>query len=260
MSISSPFETRSFPSTVRGTGTTTGEYGETAGKNYFNLLKKANSAYLTSQNIDAFTKMHQQAVRYTPVGTVTSNRLRGIAKDNAKRFAQQEIQHYDLNGDGFLQQTEVAIMIAEPKQPRIIKTNNKLKDDSLTEAEKQLANAEVTKIAKEIQQQASNYLKAVDTSKDGKLDTQEIRTKTLFTDYAKLLYQKDSYKKLLSEKAFNNIDSQVTQILKKPPTLHIFAADGRITPGERKIADVVFQAPDAANRMLSKFNNACFSS
>lgn len=271
------FDLNQVPHTIAGTEPQPKLYGKSANQRYFDFNRQAADEFQRTGNTEAIEKVRQASVRYTPKGTLAKGQVTDEAVENAVGYAQGEIEHLDRDGDGALNQKEVVGFFLEPfitqLNQLIAEYQTLAQDPNATREQKQALIArfqqveEVTMLALA---KASNIFASTDIPdengrRDGKLTADEVAAKTLFDDAANDMFEdnKAAYQTItnaLQSKpgydgpSFESLEQRIAAIQQKAQR-HRMAMDGRITQGERDIADTLVDAPIPTNQVVKAIHN-----
>jgi hypothetical protein len=270
-----PFDLSQIPATVAGTEPQPKLYGRSANQRYYDLTQAAQDEFRRTGNGDPLEKINQASVRYTPEGSIAKGNVTGAALDNALGYAEADITHFDKDGDGAIDTSELAAVYVQPFADKLTQLKNRYgllaEDPQATLEQKQAILNEFHTVETVgnyyASVKAANFFKSVDVrdasgQSDGKLTADELAAKVLFDDAVLDMFQDnhESYETLMNAleaktdddgPSIQALDAKIAAILAKEHT-HPLAMDGQITADEGDIADaLVDDAPIPTNQIVS---------
>jgi hypothetical protein len=267
-----PFDLNQIPNTVSGTEPQPKLYGKSANQRYFDLTRQAADEFQRSGDAEPLEKVNRASVRYTPKGTIAKGQVTEEAIENAIGYAEGDIEQVDKDADGALSKGEVADFYMQPFVEQLNKLKNTYReleqDPNATLQQKQQvleAFEQMERMAKLAIIKAGNVVAATDVPDenglcDGKLTADELAAKTLFDDAALDMFtdNRASYQSLINAlqnktddyagPSFQQLEDRIAEI--QHQSQRRMAMDGKITEGERNIADALVDAPIPTNQII----------
>lgn len=255
-----------IPTSIRGRQTEkAGSYGESANRAYRASLKQAEDEFVRTGNAQALEAVNKASVRYAPKGAIAKSNITRVGLENAVGYAKADIAVNDKDGDGAINLDELKHACHESCGHQLDKLNEILTSDTASDAEKQDAAEHAALIVQTTVLSAANLMASVDVNGDEKITADEMAAKILFDDTALQMFEDNAeqYRFLIDAlqaqsdyggPSFEDLKARVEFIRAANPKQ--MKLDGKITGGEREIADALTAAPVATNEIVKAIHGA----